>query len=142
MTDHAKGRQGRALDEMPWWLSAFAALAGIGGPMHAERVCRCSDRIGTRREHEMDTHSVPMGVWLYRRIAPHCAVVTHRRAIVVTTPGRRSGRPRTVLVQVFKDGSALLVVAKPWPAATAGRRFQPSGLTVCRRRAGWSAAFR
>ena len=35
----------------------------------------------------------------------------HRRAIVLTTTGRRSRRPRTVLVQVFQDGADLLVVA-------------------------------
>jgi deazaflavin-dependent oxidoreductase (nitroreductase family) len=35
----------------------------------------------------------------------------HRRAIVLTTTGRKSGLPRTVLVQVFDDGSDLYVVA-------------------------------
>ena len=65
----------------------------------------------TRIEHEVDSRSVAVGVWLYRRTRGRLTRLWHRRAIVLTTTGRRSGRPRTVLVQVFQDGSDLLVVA-------------------------------
>ena len=70
-----------------------------------------NERMKTRIEHELDTRSVAFGVWLYRRTAGRIVRLWHRRAIVLTTTGRRSGRPRTVLVQVFADGSDLFVVA-------------------------------
>ena len=62
-------------------------------------------------EHEVDTRSVGFGVWMYRVTRGRVVRLWRRRAIVLTTTGRRSGRPRTVLVQVFADGPDLLVVA-------------------------------
>ena len=65
----------------------------------------------TRIEHEVDSRSVAFGVWLYRLTRGRITRVWHRRAIVLATTGRRSGRPRTVIVQVFPDGSDLFAVA-------------------------------
>lgn len=70
-----------------------------------------SEQVKTRIEHEIDSRSVPLGVWLYRRTRGRITKLWHRRAIVLTTTGRRSGLPRTVLVQVFQDGADLYVVA-------------------------------
>lgn len=70
-----------------------------------------SEALKTRIEHEVDSRSVALGVWLYRRTRGRITRLWHRRAIVLTTTGRHSGRPRTVLVQVFQDGSDLFVVA-------------------------------
>lgn len=70
-----------------------------------------TDKLATRIEHEVDTRSVAIGVWLYRRTGGRITRLWHRRAIVLTTTGRRSGRSRTVLVQVFQDGPHLFVVA-------------------------------
>jgi deazaflavin-dependent oxidoreductase (nitroreductase family) len=70
-----------------------------------------TEELKTRIEHELDTRSVAFGVWLYRRTGGRITRLWRRRAIVLTTTGRRSGRPRTVLVQVFQDGSDLFVVA-------------------------------
>jgi deazaflavin-dependent oxidoreductase (nitroreductase family) len=70
-----------------------------------------TESMKTRIEHELDARSVAFGVWLYRRTAGRITRLWHRRAIVLTTTGRRSGLPRTVLVQVFQDGSDLFVVA-------------------------------
>lgn len=70
-----------------------------------------SQELKTRIEHELDTRSVALGVWLYRRTGGRITRLWRRRAIVLTTTGRRSGRPRTVLVQVFQDGLDLFVVA-------------------------------
>lgn len=70
-----------------------------------------TDELATRIEHEIDTRSVAFGVWLYRRTSGRITQLWHRRAIVLTTTGRRSGRSRTVLVQVFQDGPQLFVVA-------------------------------
>jgi deazaflavin-dependent oxidoreductase (nitroreductase family) len=65
----------------------------------------------TRIEHEVDTRSVGLGVWLYRRTRGRITQLWHRRAVVLTTTGRRTKRRRTVLVQVFPDGPDLFVVA-------------------------------
>jgi deazaflavin-dependent oxidoreductase (nitroreductase family) len=70
-----------------------------------------TEQLKTRIEHEVDTRSVRFGVWLYRITRGRLVRLWRRRAIVLTTTGRRSGQPRTVLVQVFRDGSDLLVVA-------------------------------
>ena len=70
-----------------------------------------SEKLKTRVEHEVDTRSAALGVWLYRRTHGRITRPWRRRAIVLTTRGRRSGRPRTVLVQVFQDGPDLFVVA-------------------------------
>lgn len=70
-----------------------------------------TEELKTRIEHEVDTRSVALGVWLYRSTGGRITRLWHRRAIVLTTTGRRSGLPRTVLVQVFQDGPDLFVVA-------------------------------
>ncbi|MDT0212400.1 nitroreductase/quinone reductase family protein [Rothia sp. ARF10] len=70
-----------------------------------------SERTRTRIEHAIDTRSVRFGAWLVRRTKGGATRLWHRRAIVLTTVGRRTGRPRTVLVQAFGDGDDLLVVA-------------------------------
>lgn len=70
-----------------------------------------TDVLKTRIEHGIDTRSVAFSVWLYRGTNGRITRLWHRRAIVLTTTGWRSGRPRTVLVQVFQDGSDLFVVA-------------------------------
>ena len=68
-------------------------------------------RFGTWLEHQVDTRSVRFAVWLYRVTGGQAPHLWHRRALVLTTIGRRSGQPRTVLVQCFADGDAWLVVA-------------------------------
>lgn len=65
----------------------------------------------TRIEHELDTRSVPVAVWLYRKTSGRIAKLWRRRVLVMTTTGRRSGAPRTVPVQYFVDGPDLVVVA-------------------------------
>ena len=70
-----------------------------------------SEGTRTRIEHAVDSRSVALGVWLYRRTRGRITRLWRRRAIVLTTTGRRSGLPRTVLVQVFQDGPDLYVVA-------------------------------
>jgi deazaflavin-dependent oxidoreductase (nitroreductase family) len=70
-----------------------------------------TEKLRTRIEHEVDTRSVRFGVWMYRITRGRVVRLWRRRAIVLTTTGRRSAQPRTVLVQVFQDGADLLVVA-------------------------------
>jgi deazaflavin-dependent oxidoreductase (nitroreductase family) len=70
-----------------------------------------TESLKTRIEHQVDTRSVDLGVWLYRRTGGRITHLWHRRAIVLTTTGRWTKRRRTVLVQVFQDGPDMFVVA-------------------------------
>ena len=81
------------------------------GEREGRRAVVVLERVRTRIEHELDTRSVATAVWAYRRTRGRLTRLWGRRAIVLTTTGRRSGRPRTVLVQVFPDGQELFVVA-------------------------------
>lgn len=65
----------------------------------------------TRFEHLIDSHSIRIGSWLYRRTRGRITHLWRRRALILTTVGRRSGRPRTVIVQFFPDGDDFVVVA-------------------------------
>jgi len=68
-------------------------------------------RLTTRVENAIDRHSVRIGAWLLRRTRGQAVRLWRRRALVLTTTGRRSGQPRTVVVQYFTDGGDLVVVA-------------------------------
>ena len=64
-----------------------------------------------RFENFVDRHSVRIGAWLLRRTRGRIVRLWGRRALVLTTTGRRSGVPRTVVVQYFPDGGDFVVVA-------------------------------
>jgi deazaflavin-dependent oxidoreductase (nitroreductase family) len=68
-------------------------------------------RLATRIENAVDRHSVRFGAWLLRRTRGRVVRLWRRRALVLTTTGRRTGRPRTVVVQYFPDGDDMVVVA-------------------------------
>lgn len=70
-----------------------------------------SERLKTRTEHWIDTRSVRLGIWLYRRTKGRITRLWRRRALILTATGRRSGLPRSVLLQYFPDGEDLIVVA-------------------------------
>jgi deazaflavin-dependent oxidoreductase (nitroreductase family) len=65
----------------------------------------------TRWENAIDRHSVRLGAWLLRRTRGRIVRLWRRRALVLTTTGRRTGMPRTVVVQYFPDGRDFVVVA-------------------------------
>jgi F420H(2)-dependent quinone reductase len=69
------------------------------------------ERFKTRVEHEADTRSVRLGVWLLRRSRGRLARLWHRQVLILTTRGRRSGRERVVPLQFFPDGDRMIVVA-------------------------------
>lgn len=52
-----------------------------------------------------------VGAWLLRRTHGRIVRLWRRRALVLTTIGRRTGKPRTVVVQYFPDGRDFVVVA-------------------------------
>jgi deazaflavin-dependent oxidoreductase (nitroreductase family) len=68
-------------------------------------------RLSARVEHELDARSVGVAAWLLRRTRGRVARLYRRKVLVLTTTGRRSGLPRTVVVQFFPDGEDLVVVA-------------------------------
>ena len=80
-----------------------------------------AEQLKARLEHEMDVRSLGFGIWLYRKTRGRAPHLWHRRALVLTTTGRRSGQPRTVMVQFFPDGDDLVVVA-----ANSGMPTHPS----------------
>ena len=64
-----------------------------------------------RTEHVIGTRSVGLGCWLYRVTRGRAPRLWHRRALLLTTTGRRTGAARTVIVQFFPDGEDVVVVA-------------------------------
>ena len=80
--------------------------------MTTERPRTCpAVSVAARLENFIDRHSVRLGAWLLRRTRGRVVHLWHRRALVLTTRGRRSGIPRTVVVQHFPDGRDMVVVA-------------------------------
>ena len=65
----------------------------------------------TRLENTVDRRSVRFGAWVLRRTRGRAAHLWGRRALVLTTTGRKTGEPRTVVVQYFPDGGNFVVVA-------------------------------
>lgn len=59
----------------------------------------------------VDRHSVRVGAWLLWRTHGRIVRLWGRRALVLTTTGRKTGMPRTVVVQYFPDGRDFVVVA-------------------------------
>lgn len=59
-----------------------------------------------RAEHRIDRRSVQVGAWLYRRTGGRITRLWRRRALLLTTTGRRTGLPRTVFLQFFPGAPA------------------------------------
>jgi deazaflavin-dependent oxidoreductase (nitroreductase family) len=78
------------------------------------------ERLRTRVEHTIDTRTARFGAWLLRRTGGRAARLWRRRALVLTTRGRRSGLARTVPLQYFPDGECMIVAA-----ANSGLRVPP-----------------
>jgi deazaflavin-dependent oxidoreductase (nitroreductase family) len=70
-----------------------------------------AERLRTRIEHQLDSRSVRLGVWLLRKTKGRIARLWRRRALVLITRGRRSGRERAVPLQYFPEGPSMIVVA-------------------------------
>lgn len=59
----------------------------------------------------LDRRLGPLGVWAYRRTRGGITRPWKVDALVLTTRGRRSGRERHVLLQYFRDGDAMVIIA-------------------------------
>jgi len=69
------------------------------------------ERIGLTLHRGLDRYLSPLGVLVYRRTRGGIARPWHVDALLLTTVGRRSGRHRTVVLQYFPDGDAMVVAA-------------------------------
>jgi deazaflavin-dependent oxidoreductase (nitroreductase family) len=72
----------------------------------------------TRREQvalvlhrTLDRRLSPLGVWVFRSTKGGVAKPFKVDALLLTTHGRRSGKARTVVLQFFPDGEAMIVAA-------------------------------
>jgi deazaflavin-dependent oxidoreductase (nitroreductase family) len=75
-----------------------------------DRLTR-KERVGLFLHRGLDRWLSPLGVWVYRRTKGGIAKPWKVDALLLTTRGRRSGRERTVVLQFFPDGEAMVVAA-------------------------------
>jgi deazaflavin-dependent oxidoreductase (nitroreductase family) len=78
---------------------------------HATRPLSRIERIQLFLERTLDRRLSPLGVWVMRRTRGAIAGPWKVNALVLTTRGRRSGRERTVVLQYFPDGDAMVLAA-------------------------------
>ncbi|OGO57611.1 MAG: hypothetical protein A2V85_08260 [Chloroflexi bacterium RBG_16_72_14] len=69
------------------------------------------ERVGLFLHRGLDRWLSPLGVWVFRRSKGGIAGPFKVDALLLTTRGRRSGRERTVVLQFFPDGDAMLLAA-------------------------------
>jgi deazaflavin-dependent oxidoreductase (nitroreductase family) len=69
------------------------------------------ERAGLLVHRLLDKWLNPFGVWVFRRTKGAVAKPWKVDALLLTTRGRRSGRDRTVVLQYFPDGEAMVVAA-------------------------------
>jgi len=69
------------------------------------------ERIALALHRGLDRWLSPLGVWVFRRTRGGIAGAWKVDALLLTTRGRRSGRERTVVLQYFPDGDAMIVAA-------------------------------
>ena len=69
------------------------------------------ERLGLTIHRDLDKWLTPLGVWVLRRTEGAIARRFKVDALLLTTHGRRSGRERTVVLQFFPDGAAMIVAA-------------------------------
>ncbi len=59
----------------------------------------------------LDKWGTPLALWVYRRTRGTVAGRFKVDVLLLTTRGRRSGKRRTVILQYFPDGDAMIVTA-------------------------------
>jgi deazaflavin-dependent oxidoreductase (nitroreductase family) len=69
------------------------------------------ERVGLSLHRGLDKWLSPLGVWVMRRTRGGIARPWKVDALLLTTRGRRSGKERTVVLQYFPDGDAMVVAA-------------------------------
>ncbi len=69
------------------------------------------ERLGLFLHRELDRRLSPLGVAVMRRTRGGIARPWKVDALVLTTRGRRTGRERSVVLQWFRGGEAMIVIA-------------------------------
>ncbi len=69
------------------------------------------ERVALAVHRGLDRRLSPLGVWVYRRTRGEVTRPWKVDALLLTTRGRRSGRERTVVLQFFRDGDAMVLAA-------------------------------
>jgi deazaflavin-dependent oxidoreductase (nitroreductase family) len=77
----------------------------------ARQPLSVGQRMGLALHRGLDKWLSPFGVWVMHRTHGGIAGPWKVNALVLTTHGRRSGRDRSVVLQYFPDGEAMVVVA-------------------------------
>lgn len=95
----------RRLDPAPG--SAGATAASVQPARHLSR----KERVGLVVQRAVDRRLSPFGVWMYRRTKGGIAGPWKKDVLLLTTTGRHSGRRRTVVLQFFRDGDAMVLAA-------------------------------
>jgi deazaflavin-dependent oxidoreductase (nitroreductase family) len=80
-------------------------------PGQAARGLSRKERLGLYIHRGLDRRLSPLGVWVFRRTKGAIARPWRVDVLLLTTRGRRSGRERTVVLQYFPDGEAMIVAA-------------------------------
>jgi len=81
------------------------ADAGPGRPLSRR------ERVSLSLGRGLDKRLNPLGVWAYRRTKGRITRPWKVDALLLTTRGRRSGKERTVVLQFFPDGEAMVIAA-------------------------------
>lgn len=81
-----------------------------GAVRAAGRLSR-KEAVGLFLHRNLDRWLSPLGVWVMRRTRGGVTKAWSVDALLLTTRGRRSGRERTVVLQYFPDGEAMLLAA-------------------------------
>lgn len=77
----------------------------------ARRPLSRRERVWLSIHRWLDRWLSPLGVWVMRRTRGGIAGPWKVNALVLTTRGRRSGRDRSVVLQFFPEGDAMIVAA-------------------------------
>lgn len=91
-------------------MSDPAPPAAANGGQPARPISR-KERVGLVIQRGLDRWLSPFGVWIYRRTNGAIAAPWKKDVLLLTTTGRRSGRPRTVVLQFFRDGETMVLAA-------------------------------
>jgi deazaflavin-dependent oxidoreductase (nitroreductase family) len=85
-------------------------LTGMNMPAQPGGLSR-RERIGLLIHRQLDRRLSRFGVWVMRRTRGSLADRFRVHALVLSTVGRKTGRPRDVVLQYFPDGDSFVVVA-------------------------------
>ena len=81
------------------------------GPGKAAKGLSRKERVALFIHRGLDRRLSPLGVWVLGRTKGGIAKPWKVDALLLTTRGRRSGRERTVVLQFFPDGDAIILAA-------------------------------